>query len=108
MAGHQCVRRLQRDVSVPAGRARRLRRQGRARAAAARPVPHRVRGPDLARESRPAAAGEPLLRDSGEGRRVAGFADRTGPPALTTTDFRFWTFLKGRRGPETYVVRGRT
>ena len=45
--------------------------QGRARAAAPRPVPHRVRGQDPARESRPAAAGEPLLLGGGEGRGVA-------------------------------------
>ena len=61
------LRRLQRDVPVSAGRARRFRRQGRARAAAARHLPHRLRGQDLARESRPAAAGEPLLRRDREG-----------------------------------------
>ena len=54
-------RRLQRHVPLSAGRARRFRRQGRARAAAPRHLPPRVRGQDLARKSRPAAAGEPLL-----------------------------------------------
>ena len=50
---------------------------GRARAAAPRHLPHRVRGQDPARESRPAAAGEPLLLGGGEGCGV-GQARRFG------------------------------
>ena len=64
------LRRLQRHVPLPAGRARRLREQGRARAAAARPVPHRVRGQDPARKSRPAAAGKSLLLCRRKGCRI--------------------------------------
>ena len=54
-------RRLQRDVPLPARRARRFRRPRGAGIAAARPVPARIRRQDAARESRPAAAGEPVL-----------------------------------------------
>ena len=46
------LRRLQPDAAVPAGRARRFRRAGAAGAAAARPVPHRIRRPHVARASR--------------------------------------------------------
>ena len=61
------LRRLQPDAAVPAGRARRFRRAGAAGAAAARPVPHRIRGPHVARASRPRAPGQPL-REGGGGR----------------------------------------
>ena len=47
------------------GRARRFRRPGRAGTAAPRPVPPRIRGPDAAREPRPAAARKPLFRGAG-------------------------------------------
>ena len=55
-------RRLQHPAALAARRARRLRRPGGPRAAAPRPVPDRLRGPDAAREPRPAAPGEPLDR----------------------------------------------
>ena len=64
MARDRRLRRLQRDVPLPARRARRLRRQGRARAAAPRPVPHAsTRARPCARTSacraRPTASSRP-------------------------------------------------
>ena len=64
MARQRRLRRLQHHVPVRAGRARRFRRPGRARTAAPRPLPPRVRGHDPAREPRPAAPREPLLREA--------------------------------------------
>ena len=58
----QRLRRLHHPVPLPAGRARRLLRPGGAGVAAPRPVPQGIRRQDAARESRPAAAGEPVLR----------------------------------------------
>ena len=52
MARDRCVGRVHDPVPVPAGRARRLRRQDRAGVAAARHLPPRLRGRDAAREPR--------------------------------------------------------
>ena len=65
MAPQRRLRRVQHHVPVCARRARRFRRSGRAGIAAPRPVPPRIRGPDAARESGPAAARKPLFRDAG-------------------------------------------
>src|SRR5262245_4678455 len=64
MARHRGKRRIHRDVSIPAGRARRLLPEGRARTAAAGTVPARVRRQDVAREPRSAATGEPVLLEA--------------------------------------------
>ena len=74
-------RRLQHPAAVAADRARRLRRPGDPRAAAPRPVPHRLRGPDAAREPRPALPGQPPRR------RPRGRATpRSEPMTLQTLD----------------------
>ncbi len=67
-----------------------LRRDGRSRAAAARPVSHRVRRPDLARKSWPAAGDEPLQsRSPGRGvnharhrRPGSSFRSQSSRPAV--------------------------
>ena len=63
MARNRRLRRLYRDVSLSAGRARRFCRSRRAGIAAPRPVPPRLRRHDAARASRPAAAEEPIFRE---------------------------------------------
>ena len=63
MARDRRLRRLYDDVSVSAGRARRLRQSGRSRIAAARPVPPRIRRRDAAGEFRPAAADEQVFSE---------------------------------------------
>ena len=73
--GHAGQRRVQRDVPLPAGGARRFRRPRGAGAAAAGDFPPRVRGQDAARESGPAAAGEPVLPRSGGFRLVPCVTD---------------------------------
>ena len=55
------LRRLQHHVSVPADGIGRFRRQGHARVAEARAVPPRVRGTDVARQSRPQASAKSVL-----------------------------------------------
>ena len=64
MALQRRLRRVQHHVPVRAGRPRRFRRPSGARAAAPRPLPPRIRRQDLAREPRPAAPREPLLREA--------------------------------------------
>ncbi len=54
MVHHRRLRRLHDDLQPDARRPRRLRRWRRPAAAAARPVPHRLRGHHAARASRPA------------------------------------------------------
>ena len=56
-------RRLQRHARLAAGIAQGFRRSGHSRAAAPRPVPHGIRGHDLAREPRPADADQPVPQD---------------------------------------------
>ena len=55
VARWRCGRRIQHHAAVPAGRARRLRAACDPGAAAPRPVPQRIRRPDVARASGPAA-----------------------------------------------------
>ena len=62
MADDQRLRRLHHPVPLSARRALRVLRPARAGVAAPRPVPQGIRGQDAAREPRPAAAGQPLLR----------------------------------------------
>src|SRR4029077_2539680 len=76
---------------VPAGRARRLCRAGDPRAAAARLVPQRIRGQNLARKSRPQAPRKPLRRAAATTarriRRVTVISvKRLGHATLTTPD----------------------
>ena len=61
MARDRRRRRLHRHVPVPARRARRFLHPGRAGTAAARNLPPRIRGQDVARESGTAAAEEQVL-----------------------------------------------
>ena len=62
MADESRQRRLQHHVPVPSRRPRRFRRSGGPGTAEARDFPQRIRRPDPARESGPAAAEKPLLR----------------------------------------------
>ena len=83
MARDRRLRRLHRAVPLPAGRARRFRRQGGAGAAAARPVPARLRGQDAARESsacRGRRTGSSRHRRRDAGGATAGLTRRTSYP----------------------------
>ena len=57
LAGRGRLRRLQHHAGLVPGRARTVRRPGRAAAAAPRPFPHRLCRPDLTRQSRSQGAG---------------------------------------------------
>jgi alkanesulfonate monooxygenase SsuD/methylene tetrahydromethanopterin reductase-like flavin-dependent oxidoreductase (luciferase family) len=58
---HACLRWLQRDVPVPAGRTRRFRGGGGAGTPAPRHFPPRLQRPHVARTPRPAASRQPVL-----------------------------------------------
>ena len=95
------LRRLQPDAAVPARRARRFRRAGAARAAPARAVPHRIRGPHAARASWPAAAAEPVC---GGARCSSG--GRTGHRTLARAGLIPSGPVTGTTGPENAPMTG--
>src|SRR5262249_37480586 len=84
-------------VPLPARRARRFRRPRGAGIAAPRHLPPRIRGQDLARKPRAAAAREPVLHDQRPRRGIAG-AWRSGSRSRRVV--RGSRFLR----PERYVA----